>query len=140
MYKKWRSWFICEGSNLVVKGLGVKIAGSIALESGQLQNLLKNQTLQRTGKDKGKRLKAKAPDLLHGLVRVRLNRRHVRVVQRVFKTNTAVIALESAQSEKCSVGNARARGCVEASRWCVRAITQQVRRRGYRDNVKAEVA
>ena len=110
MYKKWRSWFICEGSNLVVKGLGVKIAGSIALESGQLENLLKSQTLQRTGTDKGNRLKAKAPDLLHSLVRVRLNRRHVRVVQRVFKTNTAVIALESARLEKCSVGNARARG------------------------------
>jgi hypothetical protein len=46
------SWFICEGSNLVVKGLGVRIAGSIALESGQLENLLKSHTTRCSAQER----------------------------------------------------------------------------------------
>jgi hypothetical protein len=73
-------------------------------------------------------------------VRVRLNRRHVRVVQRVFKTNTAVVALNPAQSEKSSVGSMRARRVRRGIALVRESDNTTVRRRGYRDNVKAEVA
>ena len=59
-------------SNLVEERRGIRILGTIALESGQLKNLL------------------------HGLVSVRLLWRHVRVVQRVFKADAAVVALQAA--------------------------------------------